>query len=422
MPQSQIFAVLDIGTAKIVCLIARIDQVFGDDDFEPVADQITILGVGFKRSAGIKSGHVTDINAVEVAIRSTVSEAERMAGLSVDEVIVALSCGRLKSENFAATENIKNQTVTADEIERVMTAGYEYATRQKKHVLHLNPISFSLDDNMSIRDPENMIGNRLSVDMHSISGDELPIQNVVHAVERCHLNVVGLVATPYASGLAAVTEDEANLGVTCIDIGHGTTSASIFMENHLIYVDVITLGSQQVTFDIARNLTTPIHEAERIKVLFGSVMSAESDNHELITVPMVGGDQLENSELTRAQLSTLIRPRFEEMIRVVFDRIDRGGFGCYTGNQVVLTGGASQMPGLTELIGRMTGRSARIGRPRRIAGMPEQAGGPEYSAAVGSLLYPFQPHVTLGSWETGFLSTPGEGYFARVGNWLKDSF
>ncbi len=422
MPQSQIFAVLDIGTAKIVCLIARIDQVFGDDDFEPVADQITILGVGFKRSAGIKSGHVTDINAVEVAIRSTVSEAERMAGLSVDEVIVALSCGRLKSENFAATENIKNQTVTADEIERVMTAGYEYATRQKKHVLHLNPISFSLDDNMSIRDPENMIGNRLSVDMHSISGDELPIQNVVHAVERCHLNVVGLVATPYASGLAAVTEDEANLGVTCIDIGHGTTSASIFMENHLIYVDVITLGSQQVTFDIARNLTTPIHEAERIKVLFGSVMSAESDNHELITVPMVGGDQLENSELTRAQLSTLIRPRFEEMIRVVFDRIDRGGFGCYTGNQVVLTGGASQIPGLTELIGRMTGRSARIGRPRRIAGMPEQAGGPEYSAAVGSLLYPFQPHVTLGSWETGFLSTPGKGYIARVGNWLKDSF
>ena len=422
MPQSQIFAVLDIGTAKIVCLIARIDQVFGDDDYEPVADQITILGVGFKKSAGIKSGHVSDVNAAEAAIRSAVSEAERKAGLTVDEVIVALSCGRLKSENFAATEAVKNQMVTGVEIERVMTAGYEYATRQNKHVLHLNPISFSLDDNMSIRDPENMIGNKLSVDMHSISGDELPIQNIVHAVERCHLNVVGLVAAPYASGLAAVTEDEASLGVTCIDIGHGTTSASIFMENHLIYIDVITLGSQQVTFDIARNLSTPIHEAERIKVLFGSVMSAESDNHQMISVPLVGGDQLEKNELSRAQLSMLIRPRFEEMIRVVFDRIDRGGFGRYAGNQVVLTGGASQMPGLTELITRLTGRSARVGRPRRIAGMPDQAGGPEYSVAVGSLLYPFQPHATLGSWETGFLSAPGEGYIARVGNWLKESF
>lgn len=417
-----IIAVLEMGTAKIACLIARVDPVYDRHSEEPVADRIHIIGAGFQKSAGMKAGNVIDMEAVEQSIRSTVSQAEKMAGIMIDDVIIAVNCGRIRSENFSAAEQIKSRAVTERDIDRVTGAGYEYSIRDGRQLLHLNPIGYAIDDSLGIKDPTGMIGHRLSVDLHNVTADELPLRNVILAVERCHLTVVGTVVAPYASGLAAVGEDEANLGVTCVDIGYGTTSVSVFNEGHFIYADSIAMGGNQITLDIARNLPTPVDEAERIKVLYGSAITAASDDNELISVPNVGDNNLGRVKLTKAQLSMLVRPRIEDIIHTIFERLDRSGVSQFAGERVVLTGGTSQLAGLSEYISRLLGKTCRQGRPRLVAGLPDYAGGPEFSVPVGLLLYPFQPHAIIGGDDRRVVQKTGTGYLPGVWHWLRESF
>jgi len=417
-----VFAVLEIGTAKIACLIAQIDPVYDNFSDEPVADRIHIIGVGFQQSAGMKSGVVIDMEAVEQSIRSTVSQAEQMAGMTVDDVIIAVNCGRIRSESFSATEPIRSRVVTERDIDRVFNAGYEYSMRDERRVLHLNPISYAIDDNLGIKDPTGMIGGRLSVDLHSVTADEGPVRNIMLAVERCHLTVIGIVVAPYASGLAAVGEDEANLGVACIDIGYGTTSISVFNEGHFIYADSVAMGGNQITLDIARNLPTPVQEAERIKVLHGNAISAASDDNELIAVPNVGDNNIGRVKLTKAQLSMLIRPRLEDLFLTIFDRLEASGVSQFAGQRIVLTGGASQLAGVPEFASRLLGKSCRLGRPRVIAGLPDYANGPEFSVPVGLLLYPFQPYAIIGAVEKNMLQNTGTDYVSRVRQWFRESF
>ncbi len=417
-----IFAVLEIGTAKIACLIAQIDPIFDKFSDEPVADRIHIVGAGFQRSAGMKSGNVVDMEAVESSIRSTVGQAEQMAGIIVEDVIIAANCGRIQSESFSATEPISSRVVTERDIARVFDAGYEYSIRNGRRVMHLNPVSYAIDENLGIQDPTGMIGNCLSVDLHSVTADQVPIRNIMLAVERCHLTVIGIAVAPYASGLAAVGEDEANLGVACIDIGYGTTSISVFNEGHFIYADSVAIGGNQITLDIARNLPTPVQEAERIKVLYGNAITAASDDNELIAVPNVGDNNMGRVKLTKAQLSMIIRPRLEDLFLTIFNRLEKSGVSQYSGQRIVLTGGASQLAGLPEFTSRLLGRSCRLGRPRVIAGLPDYASGPEFSVPVGLLLYPFQPHAIMGEADQFVSQKTGTGYLDRVGQWFRESF
>ncbi len=418
----RIFTVLDIGTSKVCCLIARVDPVYDDLDDEPVADKIHVVGFGYQRSSGMKAGVVVDMEAAEQSVRSAVSQAERMASLEVEEVILSVACGRLQSENFCASEMISGHAVTEHDVDCVMTAGREYAIREGRSLLHMIPISYILDENGGIEDPRGMIGKELTVDLHAVTVDPRPLRNLSLVVERCHLSIAGTVVVPYASGLATIVQDEAKLGVTCIDIGGGTTTFSVFAEGHFIYSDAIAIGGHQVTLHLARTLSTPPSEAERIKTLYGSAMIAASDEQELISFPTVGDELISNNQISRAQLGMIIRPRMEELLRMIQDRLAASGVASYAGQRVVLTGGASQLPGLVELAAQIMGKSVRIGRPRLIAGLPEHASGPEFAASIGLLLYPFQPHSVLGMGGEPSVLRTGTGYLARVCQWFKESF
>jgi len=414
---------IDIGTSKIACLIARLKPCAAQEVLPRRTHSIEILGIGHTRAAGIKGGNVVNLAEAEHAIRHAVAAAERMAGVQLESAVVAVSAGRLASELYAATVHAAGPVVADSDIERVLGAGSRHSARPGRAVLHSIPIGYALDDARGIRDPRGMLGKRLGVDMHVVTVDAAAVRNLMLCIERCHLSVEAMVATPYVAGLAALSDDEADLGSAVVDIGAGTTTIAVFSQGHFMHADGFALGGRHVTMDLARGLNARIADAERIKTLYGSVLSGGSDEHDMITVSQ-GADERESSHVVpRASLGRIVRPRAEEILEMVRDRLAQSPFSAEPRGRVVLTGGGSQLNGLPELAGHILGRQVRIGRPLGLGGMPEAAKGPAFAVAAGLLVYPqsaylehFEPR------RTRQLMSGNDNYFTRVGRWLRESF
>jgi cell division protein FtsA len=421
--RQRIVTALDVGTSKICCLIAKTWSA--PDWLEVAAEgvQFEVLGFGHHRAQGLKAGMVTHLDRAEHCIRSAVDTAERMAGVIIEEAHIAVTCGRLKSESFSASVALPSGAVREDDTLRILAGARQYAAREKRMVLHALPTGYRLDDHNGIRDPLGMCGERLGIDIHAVTADEVAIRNLSLCVERCHLGVSGLVAAPYASALAVITPDEAKLGVACIDFGAGTTTLSVFSDGHFIHTDAIALGGAGVTTDIARTLGASLEHAERLKTLHGSAFATPSDEREIITFPSVGeGQRGLMNQITKAQLAVIIRPRVEEILNLMRRRLANCAHASEAAQTIVLTGGSSQLTGLSEVASNMFGRPVRLGRPRTINGLPDSGTSPDFSSAVGLLKQWARGDDKLsGRAEQRLLST-GTGYLARVSDWIRDNF
>jgi cell division protein FtsA len=415
-------SVLDIGTSKIACLIGRLKPCPAQEVLPRRTHRIEVLGIGHTRAAGIKGGSIIDLAEAERAIRHAVAAAERMAGVQIDSVIVSVSAGRPASELFAATVHANGAAVSDSDIDRVLAAGSRHSVREGRAVLHSLPIGYALDDARGLRDPRGMLGQRLGVDMHVVTVDAAAIRNLMLCVERCHLSVAAMVATPYVAALAAFTDDEADLGAAVVDMGAGTTTLAVFSQGHFVHADGFALGGRHVTMDLARGLNARIADAERVKTLYGSVLSGATDEHDMVAVSQ--GDEREAPHaVARATLGRIIRPRAEEILEMARDRLLRSPFAADPRGRIVLTGGASQLNGLPELAARIFGRQVRVGRPLGLAGLPDAAKGPAFAVAAGLLVYPQHAHLEHFELRRShhFMGT-SDNYFMRVGRWLRESF
>jgi cell division protein FtsA len=244
------------------------------------------------------------------------------------------------------------------------------------------------------------------------------------AVEQCHLTVEAMVASPYAASLAVLADDESDLGAAVIDMGAGTTTIAAFSGGRFIHADGFALGGQHVTLDLARGLGARITDAERIKTFYGTVLAGGNDERDMITVPAVSDESREPPQVvSRATLVQIIRPRVEEILEMVRDRLAASPFAAAPRGTVVLSGGACQLTGLPELAARILGRQVRIGRPLGISGLPEAAKGPAFAVTAGLLVYPQAAHLEhFEPRRTRQMMTGTGGYIARVGRWLKESF
>jgi cell division protein FtsA len=422
--RSAIVCALDIGTSKIVCAIARLKPRPPQDVLPRRTHSIDVLGIGHAQAQGMKSGSVVDIAAAEEMLRHAVDQAERAAGVHVDSVVLPVTAGRTASELFAATVHMKQPIVSDADIERVLAAGSHHSVREGRAVLHSLPIGYALDDNRGIRDPRGMIGSRLGVDMHVATTDVAAARNLILLVERCHIAVEAMVAAPYVSGLAALAEDEGDLGAAVVDMGAGTTTMAVFADGRLVHVDGFTLGGLHVTMDIARGLTTTIADAERLKTLFGAALSGPSDDRDMVTLTGVDADPRDPPRLTpRAQLVRIIRPRVEEILEMVRDKLHASPFAADPRGRVILVGGASQLTGLADLATNILGRQVRIGRPLGIGGLTDATKGPAFAAAAGLLVYPQFAYLEhCEPRRTRQVMTGTDGYFSRVGRWLREGF
>lgn len=423
--RSHVVSVLDIGSTKVVCMIGRLTPREETEVLPGRTHKVDVIGIGHQRSRGVKSGVIADLDALEGVIRLAVDAAERMAGLTVDSLIVNVSAGRIASDIYTASIDLGGQEVESGDLRKVLIAASQQSLRQDRAILHSLPTGYSLDGERGIRDPLSMYGDMLGVDMHVVTAERTALKNLELCINRAHLSVEGIVATPYASGLAALVDDEVELGCAAIDMGGGTTTISVFAEGRLVHTDAIGLGGHHVTTDLARGLSTRIEDAERLKVVHGSALANGSDDRDMIAVPPIGEDDRDQpSQVSRALVSRIVRARIEETLELIRDRIQKSGFSPIVGKRVVLTGGASQLTGLPETARRILARNVRIGRPMGVSGLPVAAKGPAFSTACGLMIYPQIADIEIHAAQGGMFSPfgTGSGRIARVGQWLKESF
>ncbi len=421
--RSAIVAVLDIGSSKIVCLIARLKPQSAQETLRRRSHAIEVLGLGHVESRGIKRGAVVDLAAAEAAVRQAVDLAERDASVQLESAVVSISAGRIASELYTASINVAGSAISDGDIARVLTAGSDHSIRPGRVLLHSLPIGYSYDGVREVGEPRGMLAREFGVDMHAVTCDAAAARNLMLAVERCHLSVETMVAAPYVAGLSVLADDEADLGAAVIDMGAGTTTAAVFAGGRFIHADGFALGGYHVTMDLARGLSAPVLEAERIKIRYGSVVGGSSEDRDMISVPRIGEDDREPPQfISRANLVQIIRPRVEEILEMVRDRLAASPFASEPRSRVIFTGGGSQLPGFPELAANILNRPVRIGRPLGISGLPDAAKGPAFAVAAGLLVYPQAAHLEhFEPRRTRHLMT-GTGYIARVGRWLRESF
>jgi cell division protein FtsA len=422
--RTTLVAALDIGTSKVACLIGRLRPQPPQEALRRRSHAVEILGFGHTAARGMKAGTVVNLAEVEEAVRQAVELAESMAAVQLVSVVLSVSAGRLASESFAAQIDVAGTAVSDEDIQRVLGAGSTHSVRDGRAVLHSLPIGYALDGAKGIRDPRGMLGNTFGVDMHVVTTDIATSRNLMLTVERCHLDVEAMVAGPYAAGLAVLADDEADLGSAIVDFGAGTTTVAVFAGGRFVHADGFALGGQNVTLDLARGLNVSVADAERIKTMYGSLLTGAADEREMITVPSVADDDREPPQfISRAALVRIIKPRVEEILELLRDRLAASPFAAEPNGRVILTGGACQLGNLSDFAARMLARPVRIGRPLGIAGLPEAARGPAFAVAAGLLVYPQSAHLEhFEPRRTRRLMTGTDGYIARVGRWLRESF
>ncbi len=425
--QRGVLAVLDVGTSKIGCLVLRMDTAmrdFSDDFAVPFAKRqgFRVVGAATTRSRGVRYGEVQTMGETERAVRTAVQAAQKMAKARVDHVVVAFGGGAPRSYGLAGAVDVADEIVDATDVSRVLYDCDQPDLGHGRQVLHAQPVNFVLDGRTGLSDPSGQVGRELAADVHLISSDQDAVHNILRCVERCDLQVAGLTTASYMSALSSLVEDEQELGSACIDFGGGSTGVSVFVKKHLIYSDVVRLGGDHITSDISMGLQIPMPLAERIKTLFGGAMATGMDDREMIDLGGETGDwEHDRRQVSRSELIGIIRPRIEEILEEVHARLGAAGFEHLPSRQVVLTGGASQMPGLDGLAARLLGQNVRLGRPMRVQGLPQAATGPAFASAVGLALHAADPHQEC--WD---FDVPPEDYSAqplkRALRWFKENW
>lgn len=424
--QRGVIAILDVGTCKIACLVLRFDgeRFSGADGVGTMSGQsaFRVIGAATTRSRGVRFGEIDAMGETERAIRTVVQAAQKMAQTRVDHVIACFSGGAPRSYGLDGKVEVEGQTVSEQDVARVLAACEVPDYGVGREVLHAQPVNFALDHRSGLGDPRGQIGQTLACDLHMLTVDGASIQNLLHCIKRCDLEVAGLASAAYASGVSALVEDEQELGAACIDLGGGATDVSIFMRKHMIYADSVRMGGEHVTSDIAMGLQIPTATAERIKTFYGGVVATGMDDREMIDVGGDSGDwEKDRRTVSRSELIGIMRPRVEEILEGVRERLDAAGFEYMPSQQIVLTGGGSQIPGLDTLAPKILGQQVRIGRPLRVQGLPQAATGAAFASAVGLCVFAANPQDEFWDFEVPVDSYPARS-LKRAVRWFKENW
>jgi cell division protein FtsA len=369
-------AVLDVGSSKTVCLIGRADP-----------GSLRVVGAALRETQGVRAGTVVGMELAEESIRDAVAAAENHADMRIQNVIISVNCGQPVSVTSRAAMTLDGELVSDAHLRALLQDGRSRCVAEGHELIQSAPTTYVVDEARGVRNPLGMFGQRIGVAMHAVAVKPSPLNNLRLAVERCHLNVVGTQFAPYASGIATLTEDEKQLGATVIDMGGGVTSIAVFLEGHLVHADVIPMGGQQVTSDLARMLAAPISAAERAKTLYGAALGDMEAGADVIPLAQMGEEGEDAAmRVPRSMLTRIIQARLEEIFGQVQSRLRQSGFDVAAGRRAVLTGGGCQLAGVRELAGRMLNKQVRIGRPQSFPGLPAASTGPDYATAVGLLM------------------------------------
>jgi len=370
LKNQEIYISLDIGSSSIKVLIGEVNN-----------EQLHVIGVGNVKSSGVRKGAIVDIDATVQSIRKAIDEAERMTGITINEVVLGIPANQtaLQSVKGVVAVNSDNREITDDDLERVIESAQVMSIPPEREVVNLLPKQFIVDNLDEIKDPRGMIGIRLEMDATMITTSKTLLHNVLRCVERSGLKIREIYLQPLAAGYFALTEDEKNQGTAFIDLGGGSTTISVFEDGLLTHAGVVPVGGEHITKDLAIILKTTTEYAEKIKKQFGHAFYDDASEDEIFEVPVSGTDMVD--QYNQKFISEIIGVRLEEMFELVLDELARLGVRDLPGG-IVISGGVAQLEGVAQLARQVMQTRVRVYTPDYI-GVRE----PAYTTAVGLIKY-----------------------------------
>jgi cell division protein FtsA len=365
---------LDIGTTKICCIVAEVTDTMGVD----------IKGLGFVPSTGMTRGRVNNIEKTVLGIRQAVEEAKRMSGCEIEAAFIGIAGGHISGFNSQGIIAVKNKTITAEDIRRVKEAAMVFRIPEDREVIHRIPQEYKVDDRIGIKDPTDMNGFRLEVDVHIVTGAGAAVQDIVNCVLRADLDVNDIVLESVASAEAVLTPQEKQVGVALIDIGGGTSDIAVFSGESIRHTAVLPYGGDSLTSDLSIGLNISLETADQLKTEYGCCYAANLKEDVIIEVPTVAGNDYKR--VSRQVICDILEPRVEEMMNLINRQLVNSGFDKQV-NNIVVTGGTALLEGIPELAYSVFDKSVRIGVPNYIGGLSEKVLDPRFSTAVGLILY-----------------------------------
>lgn len=372
---------IDLGTTKNCVIIAEVNH----------DGKIQVVGVGTTPSKGMRRGVVVNIDKTTEAIAEAVYIAEQMAGVKVRDVYVGIAGDHIRSINSRGVIAVsrgrrvgRSNVITEHDIERVIEAARAVALPMDREVLHVIPQNYTVDDETGVKEPVGLYGLRLEADVHIITGAVASAQNIVRCVRRAGMGLRGLVLEPLASSYSVLTEDEKELGVALIDLGGGTADVAVFYEGSIRHTAVIGFGGTNVTLDIAKMLSIPIETAEKVKIEHGCTLPPDKETKP-VNVKTVGNRSTLPIDIS--ELSSIIRPRMEEIFEMVFRELRRVDCLHLIASGIVITGGGSLLRGTRELATQVFGMPTRTGTPFGLEGLADTVHNPSFATGVGLILY-----------------------------------
>lgn len=371
----EIIVGLDIGTTKICAVVG-----------ETLPDgAIEVIGIGTHPSEGLRKGVVINIEKTVDSIKEAIEEAETMAGCEISSVYAGIAGGHIKGFNSNGVIALKEREVTKKDIERVIEAASAVAIPMDREVIHVLTQEFIVDEQDGIMDPLGMSGVRMEAKIHIVTGAVTSAQNIIKCANRAGLDVCDIVLQSIASSEAVLSDEERNLGVALIDFGGGTTDMAVFSKGSIKHTSVLSLGGDNLTYDISIGLRTPRIEAEKIKMKYGCGMVSLIGKDETIEVPGVGGRK--SRVLSRQILGEIIEPRVEEIFTLIHNELIRSGNEELVNSGIVITGGSAELSGITEIAEQIFNAPSRMGYPQGISGLVDVVNKPMYATAVGLVKY-----------------------------------
>jgi len=405
---------LDIGTSKIRVMIGEVNN-----------GSINIIGVGQSHSEGIKKGVIVDIDQTVHAIREAVDHAERMVGVTIEEVYVGITGNHIELHETQGVVAVSSEDreIREEDIQRVIQAAKVVAIPPDREIIEVVPREYIVDGQGGIKDPRGMIGVRLEMEGTIVTGSKTVVHNIVRCAQRTNLRVAGIFLQPLAASTVALSKDDKNMGVVLVDIGAGSTTIGVFEQGKLAATTVIGIGGDHITNDIALGLRTHTDVADRVKVKNGCALIDEASEDVKFKVTRIGSDV--EKQFTQVDLATIIEPRAAEIFQLVAEAVYKLGYRDEIAGGYVLTGGTVAMPGMLELA------KEELDAPVRIA-IPDYIGvrDPAYTTGVGLIQYALQlaernssrvsPSFKGNQKQTVGKTKEGGSFMEKVKNWFSE--
>ena len=407
MASENIIAALDIGTTKIVCVVAEMDETGG----------IYVIGHGVSNAEGLRRGIVVDMEKTVKSIRKAVDDAQMISGTEIDRVTVGIAGEHIRSinSNGVVAVSRSDQEISAHDVEKAIAAARAVAIPVDREIIHVIPQEFSVDDTEGIKDPVGMTGVRLEVEAHIVTASITSAKNIMRALERCQLGVDHIVLESLALSKVLITDDEMEDGIILIDIGGDITNISVFYNGAIRFTSVVSLGGKNVTNDIAIGLRTSVEQAETLKLAHGAALASMVDPEEMIIID--GMMNRQSKEVSRNVLSSIIEPRMEEVFSLVAKEIRKAGIRDIPAGGIVLTGGGSMLLGVVELAEQIFDMPVRIEKIKNIEHIPDELNNTRYTAPHGLLYYGFHNEPVKGT-----ASGNVKGWIKRFEDWITKQF